>query len=124
MSTVVYNDGPSNVRPLYRGTQIVWYIFYVIETILLFRFALKLIGANPAAGFTQFIYAISYPFVAPFLAIVNSPHVAGATLEWSTLIALIVYWVLAWGIVRLIVMGKPVTRTEAHAKLNAQDVEQ
>ncbi len=119
--TIVYNT-PSNVRPLYRGTQIVWYIFYVIETILLFRFALKLIGANASAGFTQFIYSISYPFAAPFLYVVNSPRAFGSTIEWSTLLAMLVYWVLAWGIVRLIVMGKPVSNTEAHRKLDAQDV--
>lgn len=109
------------IEPLYRGTQIVWYLFYAIETILLFRFLLKLIGANAGAGFTQFVYAISYPFMAPFLAIVPSPAIAGSVMEWSVLIAMLVYWVLAWGIVRLIVMGKPVSRVEAHRKLTRQD---
>lgn len=120
--TVIYHNH-SVSRPLYRGTQIVWYLFYIIETLLLFRFALKLIGANTGAGFTQFIYALSYPFAAPFLYVVNSPRIAGTTIEWSTLLAMLVYWVLAWGIVRLIVMGKPVSSYEAHRKLDAQDVD-
>ncbi len=110
-------------KPLYRGTQIVWYIFYVIETILLFRFILKLIGANPGAGFTEFIYGLSYPFVYPFLYVVQSPRIAGSVIEWTTLLAMLVYWVVAWGIVRLIVMGKPVSTLEAREKLNRQDVE-
>ncbi|HVS79628.1 MAG TPA: YggT family protein [Candidatus Paceibacterota bacterium] len=121
--TVIYHERRERVQPLYRGTQVVWYIFSVVETILLFRFILKLIGANTGAAFTQFVYAISYPFAAPFLYVVGSPRVFGSTIEWSTLIAMLVYWVIAWGIVRLIVMGKPVSTEEAHRKLDAQDVE-
>jgi len=119
--TVIYHN-TDRVEPLYRGTQIVWYVFYVIETILLFRFLLKIIGANAGAGFTQFVYAISAPFVSPFLYVVGSPHVLGATIEWSTVIAMIVYWVVAWGIVRLITMGRPISATEAHEGLREQDV--
>ena len=49
-------------KPLFKGTQVVWYVLSVIEVILAFRFMLKLLGANPEAGFTSFIYAISWPF--------------------------------------------------------------
>ncbi len=115
-------ESNKGVRPLYRGTQIVWYIFYVIETLLLFRFILKLIGANPDAAFTKFIYVLSYPFAGPFLYVVRSTQVSGSVFEWTTLLAMLVYWVLAWGIVRLFVMGKPVSHTEAEVKLEQQDV--
>ena len=114
---------PARERPLYRATQVIWYAFYAVETLLLFRFVLKLIAANTGAGFTQFIYGLSAPFVSPFFAIVPSPRVAGSALEWSTLIAMLVYWVIAWGIVRLLVMSKPVSATEAHRKLDKQDFE-
>jgi hypothetical protein len=117
-----YTDTQKGVRPLYRGTQIVWYIFSVIEALLLFRFLLKLIGANPTAGFTDLIYTLSYPFVVAFQLVVSPAQVSGSIIEWSTLIAIVVYWVLAWGIVRLFVMGKPVTRAEAEVKLRQQDV--
>lgn len=110
------------VRPLYRGTQIVWYIFSFIEALLVFRFLLKLIGANPEAMFTNLIYTFSYPFAAPFLYVVRSTQVSGNVFEWTTLLAMLVYWVVAWGIVRLFVMGKPVSRGEARVKLEAQDV--
>lgn len=123
METIyVAPEDRSKVRPLYRGTQIVWYIFYVIETILLFRFLLKLIGANTGAVFTEIIYGASYPFAAPFLYVVRSTQVSGSVFEWTTLLAMLVYWVVAWGIVRLFVMGKPVSRTEAEVKLQQQDV--
>ncbi len=121
MTTYITTPSSQSVKPLYRGTQIVWYIFSFIEAILLFRFFLKLIGANTAAGFTNFIYSVSHPFVAPFLYVVHSPVVSGSLIEWSTLIALLVYWIVAWGIVRLIVMNKPLSTTEAHIGLIEQD---
>lgn len=110
------------VRPLYRATQVVWYVLNAVEAILAFRFFLKLLGANPNAAFTHFIYALTYPFVAPFQAVFGSTRVLGSTFEWTTLLAMFVYWLLAWAIVRLIVMSKPVSTTEAHYKLNNQDV--
>jgi len=121
MEAIYVQDSGKEVRPLYRGTQVVWYIFYVIETLLVFRFLLRLIGANPDAAFTQFIYALSLPFAGPFLYVVPAMQVAGSVFEWTTLLAMLVYWVLAWGIVRLFVMGKPVSRAEADVKLQKQD---
>jgi hypothetical protein len=113
----------SRVKPLYRGTQIIWYFLDIIEILLAFRFILKLLGANPNAGFTSFIYAVTYPFAEPFISVFRTTHVSGATFEWTTILAMFVYWLIAWGIIRLIVMGKPVSRYEASDKLNKQDVQ-
>ncbi len=121
MEVIYAHDNKEGVKPLYRGTQVVWYIFYVIEALLVFRFLLRLIGANPDAAFTQFIYALSLPFAGPFLYVVPSMQVSGSIFEWTTLLAMLVYWVVAWGIVRLFVMGKPVSRAEADVKLQQQD---
>ncbi len=123
MEPTLIDTTPSTVKPLYRGTQIVWYIWGVIEALLLFRFLLKLIGANPVAGFSHLIYTLTYPLAGPFLYVIPSPQVAGSVFEWTTLLALLVYWFVAWGIVRLLVMGKPITRVEAHRKLEEQDIQ-
>ncbi|PIR88284.1 MAG: YggT family protein, partial [Candidatus Harrisonbacteria bacterium CG10_big_fil_rev_8_21_14_0_10_45_28] len=37
----------SSTKPIYRGTQIVWYILGIIEVLLAFRLVFKLFGANP-----------------------------------------------------------------------------
>jgi ABC-type Na+ efflux pump permease subunit len=108
-------------KPLYRGTQIIWYILGILEIVLAFRFLLKLMGANPGAGFTNFIYSISYPFAAPFLAVFRVQKVEGSVLEWTTLLAMLVYWLIAWGIVKLFVMSKDVSTPEAAVKLDHQD---
>jgi hypothetical protein len=59
-----YNS--SRTKPLYKGTQIVWYALSLLELLLVFRFSLKLLAANQSAGFTDFIYGITNIFVAPF----------------------------------------------------------
>jgi len=122
MDVIYKKEDGGRTRPLYRGTQIVWYVLSVIEVVLVFRFLLKLIGANPGAGFTDLIYTVSYPFAAPFLYVVRATQVSGSVFEWTTLLAMLVYWIVAWGIVRLFVMGKPVSKTEAEIKLQEQDV--
>lgn len=109
-------------RPLYRGTQVVWYVLGLIEALLLFRFVLKLLGANPAAGFTDFIYSITYILAAPFLNVFRVTAVEGSIFEWTTLLAMLVYYLIAIGIIRLFLMSKSVSTTEAAIKLGDQEL--
>lgn len=114
-----YNS-PST-KPLYRGTQIVWYLLGILEVLLAFRFVLKLMGANPVAGFTSFIYGVTYIFTAPFLSVFRMTKVAGSIFEWTTILAMLVYWLIAFGIIKLFLMGKTVSTPEAATKLNEQE---
>ncbi len=111
----------SRTKPLYRGTQIVWYILGLVEVLLAFRFVLKLLGANPAAGFTNFIYMVTAPFAAPFVTVFKVSKAQGSTFEWTTVLAMFVYYVVAWGIIKMLVMGKAVSTPEAAVKLDQQD---
>jgi hypothetical protein len=108
-------------RPLYRGTQIVWYILGILEVLLAFRFALKLFGANSTAGFSSFIYGITYPFVGPFLSVFKMTRVQGSVFEWTTLLAMFVYWLIATGIIKLFLMSRSVSTSEAAVKLDRQE---
>lgn len=111
----------STTKPLYRGTQVVWYIAGLLEALLVFRFLLKLFGANPTAGFTSLIYGVTQPFAAPFLSVFKITKVAGSVFEWTTILALVVYWLIAMAIAKLLVMGKTVSTPEAAVKLDRQD---
>lgn len=112
----------SSTKPLYRGTQIVWYILGIIEVLLAFRFVLKLLGANAAAGFTSFIYNITYIFAAPFLSVFRSTRVVeGSVFEWTTLLAMLVYWMIAVGIIKLFLMGRTVSTPEAAVRMDNQE---
>lgn len=82
--------------------RVVSYVFGVIEVLIGLRFVLLLFGANPAAGFVSFIYGFSSFFMYPFNAVFKTQTAAGATFEWSALVALAVYALVAWGIVSLI----------------------
>ncbi len=116
-----YNS--ASTKPLYRGTQIVWYILGLIEALLAFRFVLKLLGANPAAGFSHFIYSVTYIFATPFLSVFRNTNVVqGSTFEWTTLLAMLVYWIIAIGIIKLFLMGRTVSTPEAAVKMNDQEV--
>ncbi len=114
------SNSPST-KPLYRGTQIVWYILSILEALLLFRFVLKLSGANPIAGFTSFIYNLTHFFVSPFISVFHVTQISDNIFEWTTLLAMLVYWILAIGIIKLFLMSKTVSTHEAATKLDDQE---
>jgi hypothetical protein len=85
---------------------LIYYFFGALEILLAFRLILKIAGANITSGFVRIIYFLSGIFVMPFQGIFRSAYASSATttsiFEPATLTALIVYAVLAWGIVKLI----------------------
>ncbi|MHB0859023.1 MAG: YggT family protein [Anaerolineae bacterium] len=87
---------------LVRITRLVWLAFGILEAMIGLRVLLKLIAANPEAGFAQFVYNTTEVFLAPFAGLTVSPSAGGAVLEIPSLIAMIVYGLIAWGIVRVI----------------------
>jgi len=111
----------STTKPLYRGTQVAWYLLGLIEALLAFRFVLKILGANPNAGFSSFIYGVTYPLAAPFLSVFNISQVQGNIFEWTTLLAMLVYFLIGWAIVKLFLMSKTVSTPEAAEKLNNEE---
>jgi uncharacterized protein YggT (Ycf19 family) len=85
-----------------RAVQLIWLAFGVLDVLLLFRFALKLVSANPNNAFARFVYDLSALFLSPFVGLVNSPvSDSGMVLEISTLVAIVVYSVVAWVLARL-----------------------
>jgi hypothetical protein len=115
------SSNSSTTKPLFRGTQVVWYVVGILEVLLAFRFSLKLLGANAGAGFTDFVYSVSYPFAAPFLNVFRITRVEGSIFEWTTILAMLVYWLIAWGIVKFFLMSKSVSTPEAAVKLDEQE---
>lgn len=111
----------TTTKPIFRGTQIVWYVLGIIEVLLLFRFLLKMMAANPNAGFSQFIYGVTYVLAQPFLAVFSKTYVAGSVFEWTTLLAMLVYWLIAFGIIKLLLISRTVSTPEAAAKLESEE---
>jgi len=107
--TETYTNDPHAVRR--EGTRriqdAIYLLFGILEGLLAIRFFLALLGANPAAGFTQFIYSITQPFLAPFVGLFGTAHFGGSVLDVSSLMAIIVYSLVAWVLVKAVelVMG-------------------
>ena len=88
------------------ASRVVWFIAGVILVLLAFRFGLALLGANPNNAFADFIYDVSYPFVAPFFGLFGYDLQYGVSrFEIFTLVAMAVYTVVAWGIAKLVTIG-------------------
>ena len=94
-----------------KARKIVYYLLGVLEVLLAFRLAFKLLGANAQSSFVSFIYSVSQAFLSPFSGIFQSSVTKGfetrSILEPTTIIAMIVYAVIGWGIVKLIEISKP-----------------
>ena len=88
---------------LARIVNIVYFLFGALQLLLAVRVVLHLIGANAENGFASFINGLSAPFVAVFANLVQNP-VLGTTavLEITTIIAMIVYAIVAWLIGRVV----------------------
>lgn len=86
---------------------IVYYLFGLLEALLALRFALSLLGANQSNGFAQFVYNLTYPFVAPFFGLFGYTFQYGvARVEVETLTAMAVYALVGYAIGRLLRIGR------------------
>src|SRR5512147_364918 len=85
---------------LVKWSQVIALIFFVLEVAIAFRVGLKLIAANPASPFADFVYRMTELFLAPFAGLTVSPSAEGAVLEIPALIGMAAYAVLYWLILR------------------------
>ncbi len=103
-------------KTIFRFNQIIWYILTLIEVLLTFRIILKMLGANPFAGFTSLIYAITAPLAVPFNGIFGVSTTGNSLFEWSTIIAGIVYVCVAWGLIHLLELIYPISPKDVESQ--------
>lgn len=101
-----YETSESSARGAYTQrllTNLIWFVAGVILVLLAFRFIFALLGANPGNSFANFIYTTSHPFVAPFFGLFSYNYSYGISrFEVYTLVAMLVYLVIAWGLTSLV----------------------
>ena len=104
VATTEYYTAPSYAgdRTLTQFVRIMWFALGVLQTLLGLRFMLALLGANPNNGFASLIYGITGPFVLPFRTLFPTPAAQGSVFELYTLIAMVVYFLVWWAIVRFV----------------------
>jgi len=118
----VKGEAPQKVyekkKTILRFNQIIWYILGFIEVLLIFRVVLKALGANQYIGFTSLIYSITSPLALPFSGILGISATGNSIIEWSTIIAGIVYLCIAWGLVYLLEIIYPITPKDVEMESN------
>jgi len=87
---------------LRRITGLIQLAFVVLNALIGLRFLLKLMAANPANAFAQLIYFITDPFLWIFQGITFTPTLGGIQIEFFSLIAIVVYTLIAWILTQLI----------------------
>ena len=109
----VSKEAPQKVfrkkKTIIRFKQVIWYILGLIKVLLVFRVILKVLGASQASAFTNFIYSITAALVLPFNGILKAFALGDSILEWSTIIAGLVYLSLAWGFIYLLELIYPIS---------------
>jgi hypothetical protein len=85
-----------------RINQVIWLLFGFLLALIGLRVVLKVIGANAAAAFAQLVYSVTDVFLWPFAGITYNPTFGPIQFEFSSVLAMIVYALIAWGLTRLI----------------------
>lgn len=83
-------------------TRAIWYILGVITAILVLRIVLLMLSANPETPFVAFVYDVSSIFVVPFYGIFDQPDYTRFYVDTSSIVAIVIYWLLAVGLAKLI----------------------
>jgi uncharacterized protein YggT (Ycf19 family) len=91
----------SSTNPGWRAVQLIYLVFGVIDGLLLIRMVLKLLGANPHTGFSNWLYSVTDVFLVPFKNLLPTIGNAQSQLEMSLVIAVLVYALIGWAIGRL-----------------------
>ncbi len=90
----------SPIQQIRRTSKTIRFIFTVIEILLALRFFLKLVGANPASPFGVFLFGFTDPLASPFESLFANPKIGSSQIEFTTMLALIVYPIFGWMIIR------------------------
>lgn len=98
------NVGPTTVArndAVWAVTRIVTLLFTVLEVLLLFRFILKLFGANATQTLVSGLYRLTEPLVRPFQGIFPEPS-GPPVLDLAALLAVAFFFLIAALIVAIV----------------------
>lgn len=80
----------------------VWIIVGILEALLAMRFIFEIAGAHRTAGFIEFLYGFTTPFVAPFDGIFQIGRFGAYVFDPNILVAMVVWALLGALIARLL----------------------
>lgn len=99
---IIRDVGIERRQLISKVTRFIWLLFTVLESLIGLRVLLKLIAADPNNPFASLVYRVTEPFLLPFFGLTETLSAQGIVLEVTSIIAMLVYALLGWLIVRLI----------------------
>lgn len=110
---VVENRNSDQKLAVSRAAQLIWLFFGILEGLIGLRVLLKLIAANPANPLASFLYKLTDLFLWPFAGLTITPQAQGMVFEIPAIIAMFVYALVGWALVRLVwlLFYRPASRT-------------
>ncbi len=123
--TYVRDVAAERRQTLYQISALIGFFFGILEGLIGIRILLRLIGANPQNPFASLVYNFTALFLAPFNGLVPTPAAGPLVLEVSSLIAILVYALVAWAIIRLIwlLFDQPGARSVSRYERNSTRVD-
>lgn len=97
----------SKIDGAFIAQRVIYYVAGVIITLLVLRMVLQLLAANQGSPFVDIIYTVSGLFAWPFFGIFNyQPTYGQSVFEVSSLVAIVVYGLVAVGLAKLSTLTK------------------
>jgi len=103
-----------NISPIYK--KIIQIVLFVVELFLGFRFIIRFMGLDPDSTLVDIVYKTSQPFAFPFIRALGSFTEERSIFEWPTLIAMVVYWFIAWIIIKIFLADRSTLASETEKK--------
>jgi hypothetical protein len=100
--TTEHEQGSEQRAATFKATQLIWLLLGILEAAIALRVLFKLIGVNAENAFATLLYSVTDLFVAPFRSLIGAPAAGGMVLEISSIIAMIVYFLIAWAFERIV----------------------
>jgi len=102
VKTTQHEEGREQRIATFKATQLIWLLLGLLEALIALRIMFKLIAVNATNPFAALLYIVTNPFVAPFASLTGAPTVGGMVFEFSSIIAMIVYMLVAWALERIV----------------------
>jgi len=100
--TTQHEQGREQRVATFKATQWIWLLLGLVEAAIALRVVFKLLGVNAGNAFATLLYGVTDFFVAPFASLASAPAAGGMVLEVSSIIAMIVYLLVAWALERIV----------------------
>ena len=94
----------SRFSPARRAYETIYVIFAIVVGAIFIRVLLKVLGANTAVAFTQFMYGVTDPLLAPFRGVLPTFGSGRMILETSSLFAILIYGLIGLALARLLAL--------------------